>query len=108
MATERGVAPGRRADGLEPAWLACDRLHISGYGLLADPIGEAALAAARLASEAGAAVSVDLPSLSTIREFGPERFLAGPEELAPALVFANGPGWGLVGGAHGARETAGG
>src|SRR5436190_843231 len=106
MATDRGVAPELRADELESAWLACDRLHISGYGLLADPIGEAALAAARLAREAGAAVSVDLSSWSTIREFGPERFRARLEELAPDLVFANEPEWELVGGAYGLAETA--
>jgi ribokinase len=106
MATDRGVAPELRADELEPGWFACDRLHVSGYSLLANPIGEAALAAARLAREAGARVSVDLSSWSTIREFGPERFRARLEQLAPDLVFANEPEWELVGGAYGLAETA--
>ena len=106
MATDRGVAPELRADELEAAWFACDRLHLSGYSLLADPIGEAALAAARVAREGGAQVSVDLSSWSTIREFGPERFRARLEELAPELVFANEPEWELVGGAYGLAEAA--
>jgi ribokinase len=106
MATDRGVAPELRADELEAEWFACERLHVSGYGLLADPIGEAALAAARLAREAGAEVSVDLSSWSTIREFGPERFRERLEQVAPDLVFANEPEWELVSGGYGLAETA--
>ena len=106
MATDRGVAPELRADELEAGWFVCDRLHLSGYSLLADPIGEAALAAARLAREAGAQVSVDLSSWSTIRQFGPKRFRARLEELAPELVFANEPEWELLGGAYAIAETA--
>jgi sugar/nucleoside kinase (ribokinase family) len=106
MATDRGVAPELRVDELEPGWFACDRLHVSGYSLLADPVGEAALAAAQLARDAGARVSVDLSSWSTIREFGPERFRARLEQLAPDLVFANEPEWELVGGAYALAETA--
>ncbi len=106
MATDRGVAPELRADELEGAWFVCDRLHLSGYSLLADPIGEAALAAADRAREEGARVSVDLSSWSTIREYGPERFRARLEQLAPDLVFANEPEWELVGGAYGLAEAA--
>jgi len=93
MATDRGVAPELRADELEGAWLA-------------DPIGGAALAAADRAREEGARVSVDLSSWSTIREYGPERFRARLEQLAPDLVFANEPEWELVGGAYGLAEAA--
>jgi ribokinase len=106
MATDRGVAPELRADELDGSWFVCDRLHLSGYSLLADPIGEAAMAAAERARVEGARVSVDLSSWSTIREFGPERFRARLEELAPDLVFANEPEWELVGGAYGLAETA--
>jgi len=106
MATDRGVAPELREDELEPTWLAgCRWLHLSGYSLLAEPISEAALAAARIAREEGARVSVDLSSWSAIRSFGPPRFRARLEVLRPDGVFANEPEWELVGGAYGLAET---
>ena len=70
------------------------------------PIAEAALAAARLARDAGARVSVDLSSWSAIRARGPAAFRARLEELAPDVVFANEPEWELVGGAYALAETA--
>ena len=107
MATDRGIAPELRAEELDPAWLAgCRWLHLSGYGLLAEPIAGAALEAARLAREQGAQVSVDLSSWSAIREHGPKRFRARLEELGPDVVFANEPEWELVGGAYGLSEAA--
>jgi sugar/nucleoside kinase (ribokinase family) len=107
MATDRGIAPELRAEELDPGWLAgCRWLHLSGYGLLAQPIAGAALAAARLAREQGARLSVDLSSWSAIREHGPRRFRARLEELGPDVVFANEPEWELVGGAYGLSETA--
>jgi ribokinase len=107
MATDRGVAPKLHPDELEPAWFVdCRWLHLSGYSLLAEPIGEAALAAAGMAREDGARVSVDLSSWSTIRSYGPGRFRERLEELRPDVVFANEPEWELVGGAYGLAETA--
>ena len=107
MATDRGVAPKLRADELEPTWLAgCRWLHLSGYSLLAEPISEAALAAARIARDGGARVSVDLSSWSAIRSFGPPRFRRRLEVLRPDVVFANEAEWELVGGAYGLGETA--
>jgi sugar/nucleoside kinase (ribokinase family) len=107
MATDRGVAPDLRADELDPAWFGgCEWLHLSGYSLLAEPIGQAALAAASLARSERARVSVDLSSWSAIRAYGPERFRARLEELAPDVVFANEPEWELVGGAYALADTA--
>ena len=107
MATDRGVAPELRADELEPDLFAgCTWLHVSGYSLLAEPIGEAALAAARLARQEGGRVSVDLSSWSTIREHGAQRFRAKVEELAPDVVFANEAEWEMLGGAYAHAETA--
>jgi sugar/nucleoside kinase (ribokinase family) len=107
MATDRGVSPELRAEELDAAWFAgCRWLHLSGYSLLAEPIGEAALSAARVARGEGATVSVDLSSWSAIRAYGPERFRGRLDELAPDVVFANEPEWELVGGAYGLGETA--
>jgi sugar/nucleoside kinase (ribokinase family) len=107
MATDRGVAPELRAEELEPGWFAgCRWLHLSGYSLLAEPIAGAAVAAARLAREGEARVSVDLSSWSAIRDYGPGRFRARLEELAADVVFANEPEWELVGGAYALAETA--
>ena len=86
MASDRGISPELRADELEPSWLdGCELLHLPGYSLLRAPIDGAALAAAAVAPR----VSVDLSSWSAIRDFGPERFRARLEELAPETVFAN-------------------
>ena len=96
MATDRGVSPELRAEELEPGWFAgCRWLHLSGYSLLAEPIAEAALAAAGLARGEGARVSVDLSSWSAIRAYGPAEFRARLEQLGPDVVFANEPEWEL-------------
>jgi len=107
MATDRGVSPELRADELDPSWFAgCSWLHLSGYSLLAEPIAEAALAAARCARVAGARVSVDLSSWSAIRARGPAEFRARLEELGPDVVFANEPEWELVGASYSLAETS--
>jgi ribokinase len=84
MLSDRGVAP--ELDTVDPAWLeGADRLHVSGYSLLREPIARAALAAARLAPR----VSVDLSSAADIRAYGAGRFRGLLMELRPELVFAN-------------------
>lgn len=89
MFPARGVATELRADELDPAWLACDHLHVSGYALTADPVAAAAAHAVELARGHSAQVSVDLSSWSAIRERGTDRFRALVEELGPDVVFAN-------------------
>jgi ribokinase len=107
MATDRGVAPELQADDLDQAWFeGCEWLHLSGYSLLAEPIGSAALAAASLARGEGARVSVDLSSWSAIRAYGADRFRGRLEELGPDVVFANEAEWELVGGAYALAETS--
>lgn len=98
MCSDRGVAVTLAPDELEPAWLACDHLHVSGYALLAEPVAAAAVEAVRLARGAGARVSVDLSSWSGIRDLGPARFRALVERLAPDVVFANEEEVAVVGG----------
>lgn len=89
MFPDRGVATALSADELQPAWLDCDHLHVSGYALLAQPVALAARRAVELARAAGARVSVDLSSWSTIRDAGASSFRALVAELAPDVVFAN-------------------
>jgi sugar/nucleoside kinase (ribokinase family) len=106
MASDRGVAPELAPADLDPAWFACDCLHISGYSLLATPIDRAALHAATLARQQGARVSVDLSAWTRIREHGPVRFREQLEELRPDVIFANEAEWEIVGAAYGLAPTA--
>ncbi len=90
MASDRGVAPTFTADELERSWLeGCTHLHLSGYSVMAEPIGRAAFAAADVVRGAGGTVSVDLASASVIRGFEPGRVRALLDELGPDVVFAN-------------------
>ena len=40
MASDRGVAPTLEPGELQRVWLECDVLHVSGYALLREPIGQ--------------------------------------------------------------------
>ncbi len=84
MVSDRGIAPELRADELDPSWLHCDALHVSGYALMREPVASAAARAAELARGAGAQVSVDLSSWTLIDDAFRERVRA----LAPEVVFA--------------------
>jgi ribokinase len=106
MASDRGVAPELSPADLEPAWFACDSLHISGYALLATPIDGAALHAATLARGQGARVSIDLSAWTRIREHGAVLFRGQLEQLEPDVIFANEAEWEIVGGAYGLAPTA--
>lgn len=89
MAADRGTARELRAEEIDPAWLHCDHLHVSGYALMAEPVRSAALRSAGLARAAGARVSVDLASWSAIRDCGVDTFVRAVRELQPDVVFAN-------------------
>ena len=88
MFPDRGIATQLEPDELRAEWLECDHLHVSGYALLAEPVARAALRAVELARAAGARVSVDLASWSTMRDRG-AGFRALVERLEPDVVFAN-------------------
>ncbi|HVA31640.1 MAG TPA: PfkB family carbohydrate kinase [Gaiellaceae bacterium] len=100
MASDRGVAPSLAADELEPAWLDCEVLHLSGYALLREPISEAALFAARVARERGARISVDVAAWTEIRTYGPVRFRELLDAVAPDVLFATEAEWEMLGGAY--------
>lgn len=97
LASDRGVAPSLEPAEIEEQWLACDVLHVSGYALLAEPIAQAALAAARVAREGGARISVDVAAWTEIRRYGPVEFRALLDELAPDVLFATEAEWELLG-----------
>lgn len=102
---ERSMCPDRGASAtfapaeLDPSWLACDHLHVSGYALFVSPLRETAIEAARIARAAGAGVSVDLSSWSGIRDVGPARFREIVVSLDPDTVFANEEEAQIIGGA---------
>jgi sugar/nucleoside kinase (ribokinase family) len=89
MFPDRGVATGLEPREIQPDWLVCDHLHVSGYALFAEPVALAAARAVELARGAGARVSVDVASWSGIRDAGAQRFRALVESIAPDVVFAN-------------------
>jgi sugar/nucleoside kinase (ribokinase family) len=97
MASDRGTALELLAEDLEPAWFACDRLHVSGYALMVEPVKSAALRAVGLAREHGARVSVDLASWSAIRDSGEDAFRDAVRRAAPDEVFATEDEEALVG-----------
>jgi ribokinase len=99
MCPDRGSAADLAPEDLDPGWLACDHLHLSGYALFGQPSRDASLRAASLARDAGARVSVDLSSWSGIRDVGPASFRALLQRLSPDVVFANEDEERVVGGA---------
>lgn len=84
MASDRGSARQLQPDELEPAWFDCDVLHLSGYAIATEPTASAALAAAQLARDAGAAVSVDISAASLVDDAYRGRLAT----IAPDVVFA--------------------
>jgi sugar/nucleoside kinase (ribokinase family) len=84
MASDRGVSPDLGARDLDRAWFDCDVLHLSGYSLLRDPIASASVAAAALAREHGARVTVDISTWTLVDDTFRQRVRA----IAPDVVFA--------------------
>jgi sugar/nucleoside kinase (ribokinase family) len=89
MAADRGTSRELRPEDVDPAWLRCDHLHVSGYALMVEPVRSAAIAAAEGARANGARISVDLASWSAIRDSGVEGFVRAVRETRPDVVFAN-------------------
>jgi sugar/nucleoside kinase (ribokinase family) len=86
MASDPGVAAQLDAAAVDRSWVSgADLLHVSGYCLLREASGRAALAAAAAASR----VTLDLASAHDIELFGAERFTELVRALRPELVFAN-------------------
>ena len=85
MASDRGVSSLLDATELDPSWVAsCEVLHVSGYCLMAEPMAEAAIYAARHARR----VTVDLASAHDIELLGAQTFISRLKALEPDLAFA--------------------
>jgi sugar/nucleoside kinase (ribokinase family) len=94
MLSDRGVAADFRPDELDAGWLdGCEHLHLPAYSLLASPIRETSLAAARLAS----AVSFDLSSTAAILATGVDQLRGVLAQVRPQIVFATEEEAALVG-----------
>ena len=102
---DRAAADRLEPRDLDPAWfIGIDALHLPAYSLLGKPLGDAGLAATRLARAAGALVTIDLASVGPLLERGRRPALALIGEAAPDLLFATaGEADALVG----ARRTDG-
>lgn len=88
MLTDRGVCPLLSAAELRDEWFAgCDRLHLPLYSLVDAPIRDAAFRAARLVPR----VSVDLSSVSVLREIGPAEVGRMLGLLRPDVILGNEP-----------------
>jgi ribokinase len=91
MLTDRGVSLDFEPDAFDPAWLdGCEWLHVSAYSLVASPLRETALLAARTARASGTKISLDLASTGAFRrQAGSEQLRDAARTLLPDLVFAN-------------------
>jgi len=103
--TERGAALRLRPEDVRPDWLeGAAALHLPAYSLLDQPLGDAGLAAARLAHQAAALVTVDLSSSGPLLARGRQAALSLLMSAAPDLLFATRDETrALVGGKHDER-----
>jgi ribokinase len=86
MLTDRGVSPDLTAGALRDEWFdGCDWLHLPVYSLVDAPIRAAALAAAQRVRR----VSVDLSSVSVLRDIGAAEMARLLSLLEPEVIFGN-------------------
>ncbi len=87
--TERGAALRLRPEDVRAGWLqGAEALHLPAYSLLDQPLGEAGMAAAKLAHAAGVLVSVDLSSSGPLLAKGRQAALSLILAAAPDLLLA--------------------
>jgi sugar/nucleoside kinase (ribokinase family) len=86
---DRGAADLLAPDDLDPSWFArLDVVHLPGYSLLGQPLGEAARRAVELARGAGAGVSLDLASSGPLLSGGRAAARRRVLDVAPDILFA--------------------
>jgi ribokinase len=93
---QRSMITSQGADFLlEPSELpiaaiqSSSHVHITAWSVFTDPPRQAALQAARIATEAGASVSFDPGSYQMIREIGREEFRRTTREMSVDFLFPN-------------------
>jgi sugar/nucleoside kinase (ribokinase family) len=103
--TERGAALRLRPEDVKPAWIeGASALHLPAYSLLDQPLGDAGLAAAKVAHAKGVLVTVDLSSSGPLLARGRQAALSLLLDAGPDLLFATRDETrALVGGKHDAR-----
>jgi ribokinase len=90
MLSDRRPDRGLQVADLEADWFAgAGWLHLSGYALLAPGDTEAAHAAAALARQAGARISVDLSAATLVSACGPDCVRARLRAVRADVVFGN-------------------
>jgi len=89
MASFRGVAAELSADEIDPEWLACDHLHVSGYALVDQPMRAAVERAILAAREHGARISVDLAATTVVEIVGMPVLRDALAWVSPDVVFCN-------------------
>jgi sugar/nucleoside kinase (ribokinase family) len=89
MASFRGVAADLAPDEIDPGWLACDHLYVSGYALGDEPMRAAAHHAILAAREHGARVTIDLAATTVVEAVGRTALRDLIAQLSPDAVFCN-------------------
>jgi ribokinase len=101
LASSPAASESFAPEELDAVWFdGAEALHVSGYPLVRETTQGAAVLATRLARDAGARVSVDVPPWTSLRAFGPVRFRELLDALAPDVVFATEAEWEMLGGAY--------
>lgn len=88
MITDRGAAA--ELERIDEEWLMdAEWAHLPLYGFSVEPSRAALLEAARVLSARGVPVSLDLSSVATMRDLGPDVLSGILTAVDPAVVFAN-------------------
>ncbi len=91
---ERTMLPDRaaatRLAGVPPGSLdEASWLHVPGYSLIVEPLGDTSRALISRARDRGAGISIDASSVGLIKEYGPARFGAAVTAIGPDVLFCN-------------------
>jgi sugar/nucleoside kinase (ribokinase family) len=77
-----------------------DMLHVPAYCFARDPTATSTSGFMTTASQSGSRVSFDTSSVSVLRDYGTERYLALVAQVRPSIVFANSDEAALLGLRH--------
>ncbi len=99
MLSDRGVSPQLDPAELQQDWFAgVDRLHVTGYSLIREPMLHAAAAASQWARAEGARVSLDLSAWPLIAEVGALEFRRRVGTIGPEVIFGTAAEFDAMGG----------